>query len=60
MTKNVLNKLGFLGAVFVAAVGLASIFCIKRIGSVAGSGRSRTGRACGRPSCLRLRWSASS
>ncbi len=60
MTKNVLNKLGFLGAIFVASRGIASIFCIKRIGSVAGSGRSRGGCACGHPSCLRLRWSASS
>ena len=40
MTKNVLNKLGFLGAVCVAAV-ISSNFCIKRIRSVAGAGRSR-------------------
>ena len=51
MTKNVLNKLGFLGAIFVASRGIASIFCIKRIGSVAGSGRSRGGCAYGHPSC---------
>ena len=29
MTKNVLNKLGFLGAVLCSGRGIASIFCIE-------------------------------
>ena len=51
MTKNVLNKLGFLGCCLCGGRGIASIFCIKRIGSVAGTGRSRGGCAYGHPSC---------
>ena len=59
MTKNVLNKLGFLGAVFVAAVGFPLIFASSASAQLPAPAVPGEG-APWAPKLPKLRWSASS
>ena len=58
MTKNVLNKLGFLGAIFVAAVGFPLIFASSASAQLPAPAVPGEGAPMGTEAALSLKWSA--